>query len=64
MTRLLVLSVLLAVSVHPRSGRRIGLLDAAAIGAVAVVAAALASGAADEEQLARGQGAGLLGDPR
>ncbi len=54
------LVILVAVSVHPRSGRRLGLLDAAAVGAVAVVAAALVGGAADEERLASDQGAGLV----
>jgi FtsX-like permease family len=40
-------------------GRR-GLLDAVAIGAILVVAVLLAGGAADEDQLARGEGTALL----
>ena len=54
------LVIFFAVSLRPRPGRRVGLLDAAAVGAVAVVAAALLGGAADSERLARDEGAGLV----
>jgi hypothetical protein len=52
--------VWITVSLPPRSGGRLGVLDLVAGGALLVVAVALLGGAADEEQLARGEGTALL----
>jgi hypothetical protein len=49
-----------ATSMPVREGGRFGPLDAAALGALAVVVAALAGGAADQSQLGEGQGSGLV----
>lgn len=52
--------VFVTVSLPQREGARVGALDLVAASAVLVVAVALAGGAADEEQLARGEGTALL----
>jgi hypothetical protein len=52
--------VFVTVSLPQRKGSRIGALDLVAAAAVLVVAVALAGGVADEDQLARGEGAALL----
>lgn len=52
--------VWITVSLPHRDGARIGVLDVVAAGALIVVAVALLGGAADEDQLARGEGAALL----
>jgi len=49
-----------ATSMPVRESGRFGPLDAAALGALAIVVAALAGGAADQSQLGRGQGTGLV----
>jgi hypothetical protein len=54
------LLVWLTVSIPARTGRRLGALELVALLALVVVAVALASGAADEERLVRGDGVGLL----
>jgi hypothetical protein len=52
--------VWITVSLPSREGARIGPLDLVAGTAVVIVAVALLGGAADEEQLARGEGTALL----
>ncbi len=54
------LVVMIGVSVRARPGRGFGPLDAAALTAVVIVAFALFGGLADEQRLARDEGAGLL----
>jgi hypothetical protein len=52
--------IAVATSFPARAGNRFGPLDVAALGALAVVVASLAGGAADESRLAEGEGAGLV----
>jgi hypothetical protein len=52
--------VWITVSLPSRDGARIGPLDVVAAAALLVVAVSLAGGAADEEQLARGEGTALM----
>jgi len=52
--------IAVATSVPSRVGSRFGPLDAAALGALAVVVASLLGGAADESRLAEGEGTGLV----
>jgi len=52
--------VWITVSLPARDGARVGPLDVVAFAALLVVAVSLAGGAADEEQLARGEGTALL----
>ena len=52
--------VWVTVSLPTREGARVGVLDVVAGTALLVVAVALVGGAADEEQLARGEGTALL----
>jgi hypothetical protein len=54
------LLVWLTVSIPTREGSRLAVLDLVAISALTVVVVALASGAADEERLVRGDGVALL----
>ncbi|MGH3127194.1 MAG: FtsX-like permease family protein, partial [Gaiellaceae bacterium] len=52
--------VWITVSLPSREGSRVGVLDLVAGAALLVIAVALLGGAADEDQLARGEGAALL----
>jgi hypothetical protein len=52
--------IAVATSVPARVGSRFGPLDAAALGALAIVLASLLGGAADEPRLAEGEGTGLV----
>lgn len=52
--------VWITVSLPQREGARVGALDVVAVAALLVVAVSLAGGAADEEQLAQGEGTALL----
>jgi hypothetical protein len=54
------LLVWITVSLRPRKGTRLGSIDLLAIGALVVVAVALAGGVADQDELARGGDAALL----
>ena len=52
--------VWITVSLPSRDGGRIGALDLVAVAAIVAVAVALVAGAADEDQLARGEGSALV----
>ena len=52
--------IAISTSVKARQGARVGPVDAAALVALLIVAAALAGGAADTSRLAENQGAGLI----